>query len=319
MFVYLNHFRLLNRMSKKQLVEELHKPARRNFKRRPVHLQGINDLWQADLVEMGDYSNVNNGFRYLLTVIDAFSKFAWALPVKTKSGIEVSNAMEKILGKQSPANLQTDHGKEFYNSHFQNLMKKYNINHYSTYSVMKASIVERFNRTLKGMMWKQFSLTGSFKWIDMIESLVDKYNNTVHSTIKMKPRDVKASNEKQILRNAYNSQKHETFLKPKYKIGENVRISKHKHIFEKGYTPNYTTEIFKIKKIKRTNPITYILEDYHGEIIKGGFYEPELLKAKFPDIYLIQNILKQKGNKVYVKWLGFDNTHNSWIDKNDLL
>lgn len=304
-------------MSKEQLVNELHKPIRRNFKRRRVILKGINDLWQADLVEMIPYSTNNRGFKYLLTVIDTFSKFAWALPVKTKSASDVTAAMSKILSKQTPKNLQTDHGKEFYNVNFQKLMKKFSINHYSTYSTLKASIVERFNRTLKGWMWKEFSLNGSYKWIDNIEKLVNKYNNTIHRTIKMRPRDVNIHNEKEILETIYNNIK--IFPMPKYKIGENVRISKHKHIFEKMYTPNWTTEIFKIKKINNTNPITYILEDYQGKIILGSFYEYEIMKTRNPNIYLIEKILKKKGDRIFVKWLGFNNTHNQWIDKNKLV
>jgi hypothetical protein len=304
-------------MSKKQLVDELHKPARRNFKRRTVILKGINDLWQADLVEMGEYASDNNGYRYLLTVIDTFSKFAWALPVKTKSGVEITKTMNQILIKHSPTHLQTDNGKEFYNNNFQNLMKRYNINHYSTYTSLKASIVERFNRTLKGWMWKQFSLNGNYKWIDNIQDLVNKYNSTIHRTIKMRPRDVNFTNEKTLLNTVYNKIK--TFPLPKFKIGEKVRISKHKYLFEKGYTPNWTTEIFVIKNIKNTNPVTYILKDYQNETIQGCFYEYELLKTKQPNIYLIQKILKQKGNKVYVKWLGFSDKHNTWIDKSKIL
>lgn len=304
-------------MSKKQLVDELHKPARRNFQRRNVIFKGINDLWQADLVEMGEYSAENSGYRYLLTVIDTFAKFAWALPVKTKSGLEVANAMEKILIKQSPKHLQTDNGKEFYNVHFQKLMKKYNMNHYSTYSSLKASIVERFNRTLKGLMWKQFSLTGSFKWIHNIEDLINKYNHSIHRTIKMRPCDVNYTNEMSLLKTVYSKIK--TFPLPKFKVGDKVRISKHKHLFEKGYTPNWTTEIFTITKIKNTNPVTYIIKDYQDETILGSFYEYELLNAKHPDIYLIQKILRKKGKKAYVKWLGFSDEHNSWINQSKIL
>ena len=98
-----------------------------------------------------------------------------------------------------------------------------------------------------------------------------------------------------------------------------MRISKHKHIFEKGYTPNWTTEIFKIKSIKMTHPITYILQDYEGKTIRGCFYEKELLKTKYPKDYLVEKIVKKKGDKLFVKWLGFPSSHNSWISKKDIL
>ena len=134
----------------------------------PVVVRGYGDLWQADIVEMRSYARVNRGNNYILTVIDVLSKFAWALPLKTKSAKQVTGAFEKIFGssKCSPTNMQTDKGKEFYNSDVRGMMTRYNINHYSTHSVMKASVVERFNRTLKNAMWKMFTLKGSYKWID---------------------------------------------------------------------------------------------------------------------------------------------------------
>lgn len=305
-------------MSRRQIVNELHKQARKNFKRRRVIIKGIDDLWQADLVEMGTYSTYNNGYRFLLTVIDTFSKYAWAVALKTKNASDVTKAMKKVFESgRKPRNLQTDDGKEFFNKEFNNLMKQNNINHYSTFSSLKASIVERFNRTLKNMMWKEFSLQGSYKWIDNYEKLLDLYNNKVHRTIKMKPSEVSTSNEHSILQTVFSPLK--VYSKPKYCVGDYVRISKYKHVFEKGYTPNWTTEIFKIHKIQNTYPSTYILEDYQGNIIKGAFYKEELSKSRYPDTYLVEKVLKKQGNKVYVKWLGFSNDHNSWINKNDIL
>ena len=104
----------------------------------------------------------------------------------------------------------------------------------------------------------------------------------------------------------------------KYKVNDAVRISKNKYIFDKGYTPNWTTEVFKIVKVVKTKPYTYHLQDFKGELIAGGFYEEELQKTKYPDIYLIEKVIKRNENKLFVKWLGFDDTHNSWINKNDL-
>ena len=135
-----------------QLVKELHRPARRNFQRRHVVITGLNDLFQADLVDMQKYSRENKGHSYILTVINAFSKCAWAVAIKSKSAADVAIAFETILKKHTaPKNLQTDDGNEFMNKIFSSLMKKYKINHYSTYSVLilKASIVDQFNGTLK--------------------------------------------------------------------------------------------------------------------------------------------------------------------------
>ncbi|KAI8123526.1 putative uncharacterized transposon-derived protein F54H12.3 [Lucilia cuprina] len=267
---------------------------------------------------MGNYSTYNKNYRYLLTVIDTFSKFAWGAPLKTKTGPEVVQAMDNIfkLGR-IPKNLQTDDGKEFFNKYFKKLMDKHNINHYSTFSRMKASIVERFNRTLKGMMWKEFSFNGSYYWLDVYKDLIDAYNNKVHRTIKLAPINVNSTNEKKLLNTVYNNIK--KYKISKFNVGDYVRISKYKHIFEKGYTPNWTTEIFKIKSVKNTFPTTYLLEDYRGNPIEGGFYDEELSKTKYPDTYLVEKVLKTKGEKVFVKWLGFSNQHNSWINKQEVL
>lgn len=299
------------------ICEELHAPARRNFRRRKVLMKGIDETWQADLVDMQKYSKLNKGYRYLLTVIDNLSKYAWAIPLKNKSGLELKNALDKLFNKgRQPKHLHVDQGTEFYNYQVKNLLKTYKVNLYSTFSEKKASIIERFNRTLKTNMWKKFSLRGVYKWFDILNDLVAQYNDTKHSSIKMKPKDVSAEHEEK-LRNLLNGSK---FInkKPKFKIGDHVRISKYKGIFEKGYTPNWGVEIFKVFKVQRTRPITYKIKDYKNNELNGCFYEFELLKVKHHDVYLVEKILRRRGDKIYVKWLGFDSSHNQWINKSDI-
>lgn len=302
-----------------QLVNELHKPTRKNFKRRRIVIKGIDDLWQADLAEMCNYAKDNNNFRYIMIVIDCFSKYVWAEPLKNKSGPEVTKAMDSIIKGSTRAcnNLNTDQGTEFYNVHFKDLMKKYNVNHYSTYTVKKAAIVERVIRTLKEKLYKYFSLNGSYRWIDILPEIVKQYNNQCHRTIGMKPVEVNKANEKQILSSVYNHVK--LTGARRYKVGDIVRISKNKHVFSKGYTPNWTTELFKIVKVRITNPTTYLLEDMNGRPISGGFYEKELQLTKTPDVYLVEKVLRKQGRKVYVKWLGFDSSHNSWINSDNVI
>ncbi|XP_043479984.1 uncharacterized protein LOC122509797 [Leptopilina heterotoma] len=163
---------------------------------------------------------------------------------------------------------------------------------------MKASIVERFNRTLKRKMWMQFSLRGNYKWYDILPTLISNYNNTKHRTIGMKPKDV-TSEDVEILKERISKLRKIPLRRPKYKIGDKVR----------------TTEIFTVDQVVSTQPVTYKLKDYQDQPISGGFYEEELLKVKYSDIYLVEKILKTRGNKVLVKWLGFDNSHNTWKDK----
>ena len=286
---------------KRRLVRELHAPARRNFPRRSVIVRGYDDLWQADVVEMRPYARQNKGRNYILTVIDVLSKYAWATPLKTKSGGEVAAALSEIFRESArcPKNLQTDNEKKFYNAKVQEIVKERGINHYSTYSVMKASVVERFNRTLKNDMWKLFTLNGSYKWIDALPRLLADYNGRKHRTIGMRPVDATPATVARLLSTAYSRVK--IAAPARFKTNDPVRVSKFKTTFEKGYTPNWTTEIFRIAKVQRTNPVTYLLKDYRGEPIAGGFYEHELARVSDPDVYLVEKELRTRGEKVYVK------------------
>lgn len=308
-------------MSKADVVNEIHKNARVNFPRRCVIMKDIDDLWQADLIDMQSISKQNKNYRYILAIIDTFSKYAWTVPLKSKTKYDVCDTFNKLLVKgRIPKNLQTDNGTEFYNNKFQKLMKTYNINHYSTYSTKKASIVERFIRTLKSKIYKEFSLKGNFNWVDStLNNVIYQYNHTYHRTIDEAPVNVDNINKKRILERHLKLVKKHHNKKSKYKIGEYVRISKYKGAFDKGYTPNWSTEIFKIRKIQNTTPITYLIEDaIRGHPILGAFYVQELQKTKNPNLYLVEKVLKSKKDRVLVKWLGLPSSENSWIDKSNI-
>ena len=258
--------------------------------------------------------------------------------MKTKTSTEVCQVFEKML-KKIPRfkNLHSDEGyislyivfifknffktdffffflgKEYINKKFEYLMKKYKINHYITYSHLKAAICERFNRTLKNKLWKEFSYQGNYKWINILQEIVKKYNNTIHRTIRRKPIEVNKKNEKEIFETVYKLPKITT--KPRFHIGDKVRISKYKNIFDKGYTTNFSHEIYTIEEIIPSFPIsTYILKDNENKVLKGSFYSHELQKTKYPDIYLIEKIIKKKGNQAFVKFLGYNNRHNAWVN-----
>lgn len=300
-------------MSKREIANELHKPARKNFERRSVIVYGKNDLWQADLVEMISYSKKNKGYKYILCVIDCFTKYAWAIPLKSKTGKEVSNAMFKILSTRSPKLLQIDNGKEFYNTSFDSLLSKYNVKKYSTYSTTKACIVERFNRTLKEKMFREFTARGTHNWLDILKTIMGDYNNSNHRTIGLTP--TQADNNPAIVKLKHDKK---YYRKTKFIVGDRIRISTKKGVFMKGYLPNWSTELFTITKINNTSPPTYQLRDYRNNIIAGCFYTEELQKTMFPNDYLIEKVIRTKGQKVFVKWLGFDNSHNEWINKKDI-
>lgn len=307
-------------MSKADVVNEIHRNARVNFPRRHVVMKDIDDLWQADLIDMQSFSKNNNNFKYVLVVIDTFSKYAWTYPLKSKNKECVWTAFKYLLQKgRTPKNLQTDFGTEFYNKKFQLLMKQYNINHYSSFSTKKASIVERFIRTLKSKMYKDFSFKGKYKWSDgTLDKLLFEYNYTKHRTINEMPAKVNKYNKNKIL-NRYLTTSQDIKKKCKFKVGDFVRISKYKGTFEKGYTPNWSTEIFKIYKIQYTTPVTYLIKDVRDQPILGAFYTEELLRTKYPEIYLVEKVLKRSGNKIYVKWLGLSSNENSWIDASNIV
>jgi hypothetical protein len=307
-------------MEKRQVVEELHRPARKKFLRRRTIVRGLRDLMQVDLMEFIPQARFNRGHKYVLVAIDCFSKRVWLMPLKTKTGQEVSVGMSTVLKRciTAPKNLQVDDGREFWNSHFKRLCAENKINMYSTFSVIKASIVERVIRTLKNLMYKEFSLRGKYNWIDLLDEISAKYNNNKHRTIGMTPLEAdKKKHERHLLNTAYSNMKIQGHSH--LNVNDYVRISKYKSIFAKGYTPNWSTELFKIVKIQVTNPVTYLLEDTFGEPVMGAFYELELQKAKYSDVYLVERILRRKGNKVYVKWLGLEPSHNSWVLKKDVL
>lgn len=306
-------------MSKADVIKELHRNARRHFERRRTIQHGIKDTFQIDLADLQSISQYNNKFKYILVVIDIFSKYAWAIPIKSKATGNIVEALQRLFALgHIPKNIHSDMGGEFYSAAFKNLMALHHVNHYSTYSTKKAAICERFIRTLKTLLWKKMQLLGSYKWIAILHDVLKQYNNTKHSTIKMKPKDVKRKHEQHLLNTVYKMEKIVKVKSAEFSMSQYVRISRHKHSFEKGYTANWSPEIFKICKILHTQPTTYLLQDYEGHEVKGCFYGHELQTVKHPNLYLVERVLRKKDHKFLVKWLGFNNTHNSWVTAKEL-
>lgn len=297
---------------------ELHKPSRKHFPTRHVELKGVHDLYQGDLVEMIPYASLNNGYKYIMTIINCFTKFAYAVPLKSKKAKDIAVALKPILQNNQMKHFQTDQGSEFFNAEVAHLLRNHNINHYYTYSDKKASIVERFNRTLKERMWRIFSEQGSFKWINILPDIVNNYNNSKHRTTGEKPINVDSKNAKDILSKIVKRRKKIKYTQF-FDVGDKVRISRRFKILSKGYWPRWSNEIFTVWRVQPTSPPTYILQDYKGEILKGGFYQQELSKTKYSDVYLIEKVIRRKGNKILVRWLGYDKSHDSWIDKSELV
>ena len=256
------------------LADELHKPIINKFNQRKVYSQFKDNIWGVDLADMQSLSRKNKGIKYLLCAIDLYSKYAFVIPLKDKKGISIVNAFNKII-KQSgkkPNKIWVDQGGDFYNNVFKKWLSDNDIIMYSTYNEGKSVAAERFIRTLKNKLYKHMTATGKNVCYDVLDDVVNKYNNTKHSTIKMKPIDVK--DNKRVYIDEHN-EKYSTF-----KAGDRVRISKFKNIFAKGYTPNWSKEIFIVDKINDTAPYTYNIKDLNEEEIIGSFYDRELQKTK---------------------------------------
>lgn len=321
----INELKRKTGLSQKEITDFLHeqdvytryKPLVRKFKRRRCYVSHIDDQWQADLLFIKSFSRYNDGVNYILTVIDMFSKYAWAIPIQRKTGEEVSNAFKLIFKERIPEKLQTDKGTEFINKDTQRILKDNNIQWFTTENVeIKCSIVERFNRTINGKIRKYLAANNTKRYIDVLNQLVYNYNHSYHRSIKMTPNEAsKEENESIVYRNLFTKK---TIKKPKFKIDDRVRISKYKETFTRGYHPTFSQEIFIISEILKTDPITYRVKDLNNEEIKGTYYENELVKYN-EKTFKIEKIIRKKGNKVLVKWLGYPKEFNSWIDEKNII
>ena len=222
----------------------------------------------------------------------------------------------------NPSMLWTDKGGEFISKHFKEFLKKKKIKLYHTENEEKSSIAERWNRTMKNRMWKMFSANNNTVYWNKIDKLVNAYDNTKHSSVKMTPNEAsKKENEEKVFVNLYGDLIYWKPKKPKFTIGNKVRILKYKRrIFDKGYTPNWTEEVFVVDKVSPTKPVTYEIVDSMGEEIEGSFYKKELQKAK-QQTFRIEKVIRRdnKKKKALVKWKGYSDKFNSWLSFKDLV
>ena len=269
-----------NNFTMEDLSNELNKPSIQKFERQKVIVNHINEIHSTDLVDMTQYSKINKGYKYIFTNIDVFSKIAYAFPLKSKKIQDIKPCFEKIFKNNKPKYVWSDKEPAFLSKEMQLFFKNNNVKIYNTNSHLKAVVVERFNRSLRELMMKEFVKNNNTVWYNILPKLIKIYNNRYHSTIKMKPIDVNKNNEKYIKENIYTYNK--TSKNPKFKIGDLVRITlKRRDIFDKpSGNIKWTEELFKIHSINKSNVITYKIKDLNDEIIKGIFYERELQKTK---------------------------------------
>ena len=302
----------------------LHKPVNKPKLYRRIFTKGINYLYQIDLVDMTKFEHENDGYRWIITIIDTFSKKAWAFKMKQKSAKSIMNVMTSFLKNNKPQKIEFDQGKEFYNAPFLNLLKRLKIKHFSVYSDHKCAIVERFNRTLKTRMYRCFTAQGNHRWVDILQNLVNGYNETPHRSTKFAPNNVTSQNENVVRKNLYPKiKKEKQHSRQLFNIGDSVRITKKKNIFQKGYEKSWSHEVFTVSQIKDTYPITYGIKDYKGNLIEGSWYSNELQLVDISEnIWPIEKIVRtrnKKGKTQYlVKFLGYPDEANTWIEQEEL-
>ena len=262
---------------------------------------------------MQSISKFNGGIHFLLCVIHIFSKYAWVVHLNDEKRITITNVFQKILDEygRKPNKIWVDKSSEFYNKSMKSWLQDNNMEMYSTSNEEKCIVAERFIRTLKTKIYKYMTSISQNVYIDKLDNIVNKYNNTYHSTIKMKPVDVK--------NNTYvDFGKESNDKDPKFKVSDRVRMSKYKTFFAKVYTVNWFEEVFVITKVKNTVPWAYVIHDPNDEEIVGTSYEKELQKTN-PKELKTEKVIKRKGDKLYVKWKSYDYSFNSWIDRKDIV
>ena len=290
-------------------------------------MNGIDHQWQADLMDLQNLRRYNDNNTFVLIVIDVLSKFTWARILKNKTGPAVVDAFDDILKSsvRRPKKLQTDKGKEFLNNHFQRFLKQEGIHFFvSENDDIKCAIAERVIRTIKEKIWRYFTKTQSYRYVEALPKIIKNYNHSYHRSIKLSPAEVNSTNQEKVWKTLYmNDARHFQDLKDNLDVGDRVRISKTRMKFQKGYTSSWTSEKFTISQIKsRTTPQTYCLKDDDGEELQGTFYRQELQLIEKNHPFQVKRVIKERGKsnlKEYlVQWKGYKPSFNSWISQSVL-
>ena len=310
--------------SRAQPTYTLHRQARKRYPTRAYIVSNVDDQWQVDLADMVQVARHNRGYHYILTVIDIMSRYAWARPLKSKRGTEVAAAFRSIFREgRIPKRVQSDQGKEFENAQVRALFAQHDIELFSVKSQFKCSLVERYNRTLKTRIWRYFTAQNTKTWIRVLPDLVHSYNHRVHRTIRMRPVDVTPQNA-MALWHRLHGRRRAGAVPRDIQVGDRVRISKVKSVFDKGYLPNWTDEEFFVDSINtKYAPTMFTLRDAAGEVIDGSFYRHEIQPiARADEVYLVERILRRQRRRgemwYFVKWRGYPTSMNSWVRRRDM-
>ena len=331
-----------------QVTYQLHKPARRKF----IHNQTVvghrDDQWQADLAVMSNLAHENKGCRYILTCIDVLSRYAWAVPVKTKGAKDMLTAVKLLFDEawpRKPKRLQTDRGVEFYNVQVREFLREQNVELFSTNSPFKCALVERFNRTLKTMLYKYFTSHKTKRWYNVLDQMVTAYNQRPNRTIGVPPATVLTeADDNRIWRRVYYDSKEAQLRRAdEYpsnvdnaaNVGDTVRVSLTKGHFDKGYVPNWGREQMVVKQVVapnrggRARPV-FKLANVQGETVNGQYYPEEVQRVpeSLKDTLEVDRVLRRRirhpeGGGPYVtetlvRFKGWPDKFNRWLTDEEL-
>ena len=316
----------------------LHRPALKKFKHRPTIVRGPGVQLQADLMDVRSHSRHNDEVKFLLTAVDVFSRRGWAVPMRSKSAAETERALRDTFAGGGYEKLQTDKGTEFRNARVAAFLRDEGMSWFSTENeVVKASLVERFNKTLRKKIHAYLTRTRRGRYLDHLRAMVDAYNATPHRSLGMAPERVNDENAADIFVRLYEPRgtrveggkvkgrraKAERRT-PRFSVGDHVRTTMHRQAFDRGYTEQWTREIFVIDRVfSWESPVVYSLKDLAGEAVLGTYYEKELQKVKAPETFVIEEVLRSRGRGArrehLVKWLGYPPSFNSWVADADFV
>ena len=264
------------------------KPPKTKYATNKTDVYFIDDIWSLDILDLKDYGPENNrGCRYVLVTIDNFSKFGWTIPLKNKNAQTIKDSFENILinSKRKPNLIESDRGKEFYNNIFQDFLNKNNIKLYSRNTSLGAVFAERFNRTIRDLLKKIVFENGDANWVDVLPTITKQYNNRVHSSTKLSPKDASLKkNEGYVYKNLLDKRKR---IKPKYEIGDLVRTADLKKVFSKSDTTNWSYKLYKITEIINDTIPSYKIDNLPER------YNESLLKKTDLTMKENDNVLKK--------------------------
>ena len=283
----------MTQKNNKIFINEIYsKPPKKYYPTNKTDVYYIGDIWSLDILDLKDYGPKNNrGYRYVLVIIDNFSKYGWTVPLKNKNAQTIKDSFENILisTNRKPNLIETDRGEEFFNNIFQDFLNKNYIKLFSRNSSYGAVFAERFNRTIRGLLKKIVFEQGDAKWIDILQSITKQYNNRVHSSTKLSPKDASLKkNEGYVYKNLLDKRKK---IKPKYEIGDLVRTADLKRTFSKGDTTNWSYKLYKITEIINDTIPSYKIDN---------------LSERYNESLLKKTELTMKENKDVMKKLSID-------------